>query len=379
MVGSPVDQYVVGACQESQDERQVYNDESQEVMQPEVTYFLMEWSLLSLAVPLLLTTFLSSFSVLFSFASFCRSTSRSSATPLCCSAPPRAALLRRSSLSPLSLSALLIMLKFIATRITKPVSAVRRSMTSTVNSWLPVRSSPLPRLVPPLPSASSAPPCLRCEEQRHYRLWMRATLSLLLGYGACRWWQQHHDKDEYPVIKRKTYPTPIRPPPAILPVPDPPPVLRVAANAATPSVSSSNLRASPFPALAASLASLLVPPSASSQASLEGVDPPRWRGWPHDGPTSAFDAASLRRGFEVYRQVCSACHSLQWIRFRQLIGVTHTEEQARALARSVLVVDGPNEEGQMYERPGTLADSFPPPYPNEEFARFVNNGASDSH
>ena len=89
---------------------------------------------------------------------------------------------------------------------------------------------------------------------------------------------------------------------------------------------------------------------------------------------ASLDTASLRRGFEVYRQVCSACHSLQFLHFRQLVGVTHTEEQAKALARSVRIVDGPNEEGAMYEREGTLADTFPPPYPNEEFARFANNG-----
>lgn len=84
---------------------------------------------------------------------------------------------------------------------------------------------------------------------------------------------------------------------------------------------------------------------------------------------------SLRRGFEVYRQVCSSCHSMQYRAYRQLIGVTHTEEQAKALARSVEVTDGPNEEGQMFQRPGKLFDRFPKPYPNEEFARYINGGA----
>ena len=115
--------------------------------------------------------------------------------------------------------------------------------------------------------------------------------------------------------------------------------------------------------------------SAGCQTALEGVPPPHWRGWPHDGPLSAFDCASLRRGFEVYRQVCSACHSLQYLPFRRLVGVTHTAQQAVALARSVVVPDGPDEEGRLHERPGGLSDAFPPPYPNEEFARFANNGA----
>jgi len=57
------------------------------------------------------------------------------------------------------------------------------------------------------------------------------------------------------------------------------------------------------------------------------------------------------------------------------LGVTHTEEQAKALARSVEVQDGPNAEGEMFIRPGKLFDHFPSPYPNEEYARYINNGA----
>ena len=201
----------------------------------------------------------------------------------------------------------------------------------------------------------------------------------MLALSGClmyRWWQQRHSDDEYPFLTRKTYPAPVRPPPApLLPVPDPPPVFRVvlcdATNPPRPAAHS-------IASVACSILSLLLPSSASCQTALEGVEPPQWRGWPHEGPASALDTASLRRGFEVYRQVCSACHSLQWLRFRQLVGVTHTEEQAKALARSALVLDGPDEEGKIFERPGTLADAFPPPYPNEQFARFVNNGASDT-
>jgi len=97
--------------------------------------------------------------------------------------------------------------------------------------------------------------------------------------------------------------------------------------------------------------------------------------WPHNGFFSSFDHASLRRGFEVYRQVCSTCHSMKYLHYRNLIGTTHTEEQARALAESVMVQDGPNDEGNMFERPGKLFDSVPKPYPNDEYARFINGGA----
>jgi len=61
--------------------------------------------------------------------------------------------------------------------------------------------------------------------------------------------------------------------------------------------------------------------------------------------------------------------------FRNLVGNTHTDEQARALAASVEVKDGPNDEGEYFERPGKLSDPFPAPYPNPEYARFINAGA----
>jgi len=97
--------------------------------------------------------------------------------------------------------------------------------------------------------------------------------------------------------------------------------------------------------------------------------------WPHDGVMGAYDTAALRRGYEVYRQVCSTCHSMEYIHFRDLVGVSHTEEQAKALAGSFEMVDGPNEAGEMFERPGKLSDCFNAPYANPETARDANNGA----
>lgn len=97
--------------------------------------------------------------------------------------------------------------------------------------------------------------------------------------------------------------------------------------------------------------------------------------WSHSGYFSAYDTAALRRGYEVYRQVCSTCHSMKFLYFRNLVGNIHTEEQAKALAASYEVVDGPNDEGEMFERPGRLSDMFPGPYKNEETARFANGGA----
>jgi ubiquinol-cytochrome c reductase cytochrome c1 subunit len=97
--------------------------------------------------------------------------------------------------------------------------------------------------------------------------------------------------------------------------------------------------------------------------------------WSHHGHFSAYDTASLRRGYEVYRQVCSTCHSMEFMAFRNLVGTTHTEEQAKMIAVNTEITDGPNEEGEMFTREGKLADAFPAPYENDEKARFINGGA----
>merc|ERR1719198_2179420 len=93
------------------------------------------------------------------------------------------------------------------------------------------------------------------------------------------------------------------------------------------------------------------------------------------GFTSSFDAASIRRGHMVYAQVCASCHGLSRIAYRNLVGVCYSEAEAKAMAEDTDVMDGPNDEGDMFERPGKLSDYLPSPYPNEEAARFANNGA----
>lgn len=63
-------------------------------------------------------------------------------------------------------------------------------------------------------------------------------------------------------------------------------------------------------------------------------------GWSHHGALASFDYASVRRGFQVYRQVCASCHSIDKIAFRNLVGVTHDEAQAKTLAETYEVADG---------------------------------------
>ncbi|XP_037535685.1 cytochrome c1, heme protein, mitochondrial [Nematolebias whitei] len=97
--------------------------------------------------------------------------------------------------------------------------------------------------------------------------------------------------------------------------------------------------------------------------------------WNHSGPLSALDHASVRRGYQVYKQVCAACHSIEYLAFRNLVGVSHTEQEAKSIAEEFEVVDGPDENGEMFTRPGKLSDNFPKPYPNPEAARAANSGA----
>lgn len=106
----------------------------------------------------------------------------------------------------------------------------------------------------------------------------------------------------------------------------------------------------------------------------DALHPPRIK-WPHSSPLASFDAASIRRGYHVFANVCSSCHSLSRIAYRNLVGVAFTEDEVKAMAEEIEVEDGPNEEGTMFTRPGRLSDYIPAPYPNDEAARYANNGA----
>jgi len=104
-----------------------------------------------------------------------------------------------------------------------------------------------------------------------------------------------------------------------------------------------------------------------------------------DGPFGTYDRGALQRGFQVYKEVCSTCHSLDHIAFHDLDeegGPSFTEAQAKAIAASYKLPADPNDKGEIFDdkgvrltRAGTLADSFPPPFPNEEAAR-ANNGSA---
>lgn len=84
---------------------------------------------------------------------------------------------------------------------------------------------------------------------------------------------------------------------------------------------------------------------------------------------------SLRRGFQVYREVCSSCHSLNRVPYRSFVGSFHTVDEMKAMAEENEYDTDPNDEGEIEKRPGKLSDYIPPPYKNDEAARAANNGA----
>jgi ubiquinol-cytochrome c reductase cytochrome c1 subunit len=109
-------------------------------------------------------------------------------------------------------------------------------------------------------------------------------------------------------------------------------------------------------------------------AAGEALPPPDTK-FSFDGLFGTFDRASAQRGFQVYKEVCSNCHSMRLLYYRNLQELGLSEAEVRAIAATVQVTDGPNDEGQMFERPGRPSDRFRSPFTNENAARAANNGA----
>ena len=100
--------------------------------------------------------------------------------------------------------------------------------------------------------------------------------------------------------------------------------------------------------------------------------------WTFKGLFGKFDRASLQRGYQVYNEVCASCHSMKYLSYRNLMeegGPEFSEDQAKAIAASFEILDGPNSDGEMFERPAKLSDKFVMPYPNEKAAQAANGGA----
>lgn len=122
-------------------------------------------------------------------------------------------------------------------------------------------------------------------------------------------------------------------------------------------------------AAAAAFLGLAQAPEVRAQEELPSHD------WSFSGIFGTFDRAKQQRGFQIYREVCSACHSLRQVAFRNLSDLGYNEDEIRAIAASYQVEDGPDDNGDMFVRDGIPSDRFPPPFPNENAARAANGGA----
>jgi ubiquinol-cytochrome c reductase cytochrome c1 subunit len=129
-----------------------------------------------------------------------------------------------------------------------------------------------------------------------------------------------------------------------------------------------------FTRIAAALTVLfaLAPAPAGAQ---EETPPLPHQQWSFDGVFGTYDPAALQRGFQVYKQVCSACHPVTHLYFRDLTGLGYTENQVKAIAATDQCTAGPNDKGAMYQRPCLPADPIPGPFANDEAARAANGGA----
>ena len=97
--------------------------------------------------------------------------------------------------------------------------------------------------------------------------------------------------------------------------------------------------------------------------------------WPFNGIFGRFDESSLQRGFQVYREVCAACHGIRHISYRDLKGIGYTNDEIKVIAADYEILDGPNDEGEMFDREALPSDKFVGPYENDKIARLANNGA----
>ena len=124
-------------------------------------------------------------------------------------------------------------------------------------------------------------------------------------------------------------------------------------------------------------AGLTAMPLAPAEAAGEAKHPAAID-WSFNGLFGTYDRNALRRGYQVYVEVCAACHSMNQIAFRNLSqpgGPEFSEAEVKAQAKQYIVEDGPDDYGDMFERDALPKDKFPSPYPNENAARAANGGA----
>ena len=129
------------------------------------------------------------------------------------------------------------------------------------------------------------------------------------------------------------------------------------------------MRKSLLSALMAGLVAAAVPAMAN-----EGGEPAP-QSWAFHGVFGQYDKAQLKRGFQVFREVCSNCHSMKLVAYRNLADLGFSDDEIKDIAAEKQMQDGPNDQGDMFQRPARPSDHLVPPFPNDQAARAGNNGA----
>lgn len=114
--------------------------------------------------------------------------------------------------------------------------------------------------------------------------------------------------------------------------------------------------------------------STQAQASDEHIKLKKMR-WSFEGVFGKVDRQAAQRGFQVYKEVCSACHSMHQLSYRNLKDLGFSEAEVKEIAKTVTIQDGPNDQGEMFDRPGLPSDKFVKAFPNDAAAKAANNGA----
>lgn len=128
-------------------------------------------------------------------------------------------------------------------------------------------------------------------------------------------------------------------------------------------------------AAVAGFAAAMTVVSTAAMAAGEAKEPEA-RDWHFSGIFGTVDVHSAQRGLQVYLEVCAGCHSLKHVAYRNLNALGFTEAEIKAIAADFEVTDGPDSEGEMFERAAIPSDRFVSPFPNEEAAAAANNGAN---
>ena len=129
-----------------------------------------------------------------------------------------------------------------------------------------------------------------------------------------------------------------------------------------------------IPAVVVASGLTLVGTSATSAAGYP-LEKPKEQNWSFAGPFGSYDIGQLQRGLKIYVEVCADCHSMNLLSYRNLGDLGYSDQQIKNFAAEYEVTDGPNDDGEMFDRPALPNDCFVSPYDNDKEAAAANNGA----